>query len=278
MKSGVFLFGFALLALTWTPSPVHAWGSSSNKDKVLLKEVTALTLEQGKMTTGRRSSPVQQVSFSLSPSLLPSHIVLILSCAVCVCVQLKCVGGSAGCSYGSQPRVVQCHNRGFDGYDVQWECKAELDSKYQFGKIQVSCEGYEYPDDPYILRGSCGLEYELDLTQHGEDGNSHHGNYHHDNGYQGYPHQQGRKSWSWVGLLGLAVAAFIFYQVIKGCFGGGHRQTATPGSSYSGSQTYSSPPPSGVGGGGGGTGLGGFWTGAATGGALGYLFGNRGGG
>ena len=96
-----------------------AGGSSSNKDKVLLKEVTALTLEQGKMTTGRRSSPVQQVSFSLSPSLLPSHIVLILSCAVCVCVQLKCVGGSAGCSYGSQPRVVQCHNRGFDGYDVQ---------------------------------------------------------------------------------------------------------------------------------------------------------------
>ena len=41
-----------------------------------------------------------------------------------------------------------------------------------------------------------------------------------------------------------------------------------------GSQTSSPPPPSGGGVGGGG----GFWTGAATGGALGYLFGNRGGG
>ena len=25
----------------------------------------------------------------------------------------------------------------------------------------VSCEGYDYPEDPFILRGSCGLEYEI---------------------------------------------------------------------------------------------------------------------
>ena len=28
---------------------------------------------------------------------------------------------------------------------------------YQFGRIQVTCEGYDYPDDPYILKGSCGV-------------------------------------------------------------------------------------------------------------------------
>ena len=81
------------------------------------------------MTTGRRSSPVPQI---------------------------RCVGGTAGC-HSFQPKVVQCMNRGSDGYDVQWECKAEMDSAYQFGKIQVSCEGYDYPDDPFILRGSCGV-------------------------------------------------------------------------------------------------------------------------
>ena len=32
-----------------------------------------------------------------------------------------------------------------------------MDSGYQFGRIQVSCEGYDYPDDPYVLRGSCGV-------------------------------------------------------------------------------------------------------------------------
>lgn len=32
-----------------------------------------------------------------------------------------------------------------------------MDEAYQFGQIQVSCEGYDYPDDPYVLKGSCGV-------------------------------------------------------------------------------------------------------------------------
>ena len=32
-----------------------------------------------------------------------------------------------------------------------------MDNAYQFGRIQVTCEGYDYPDDPYILKGSCGV-------------------------------------------------------------------------------------------------------------------------
>lgn len=47
------------------------------------------------------------------------------------------------------------------GAYVQWECKAELDPIYQLRKIQVSCEGYEYTDDPYVLRGSCGVRYDM---------------------------------------------------------------------------------------------------------------------
>ena len=39
----------------------------------------------------------------------------------------------------------------------QWECKADMDSSYRFGDIAVNCEGYNYPDDPYILKGSCGV-------------------------------------------------------------------------------------------------------------------------
>ena len=39
----------------------------------------------------------------------------------------------------------------------QWECKADMDSRYRFGDIAVNCEGYNYPDDPYILKGSCGV-------------------------------------------------------------------------------------------------------------------------
>ena len=46
--------------------------------------------------------------------------------------QLQCVGGSGGCS-AFTPRVVQCYNTGFDGYDVQVDetCRVqEKDSMY----------------------------------------------------------------------------------------------------------------------------------------------------
>jgi hypothetical protein len=32
-----------------------------------------------------------------------------------------------------------------------------MPQKFKFGKISVSCEGYNYPEDPYILAGSCGV-------------------------------------------------------------------------------------------------------------------------
>ncbi|VDN55287.1 unnamed protein product [Dracunculus medinensis] len=111
--------------------------SGSSDDKVRLTDVTALTLRRGQYTTARRSPAVPQ---------------------------LRCVGGSAKGLY--EPAVIQCYNRGFDGADMQWECKAEMDEAYQFGMIQISCEGYSYPEDPYILRGSCGLQYELEKTKY----------------------------------------------------------------------------------------------------------------
>ncbi|CAI5441306.1 unnamed protein product [Caenorhabditis angaria] len=109
--------------------------SSAASDKVKLRDVSAITLYKGRMTTGRRASPQQQI---------------------------KCVGGSAKGQY--QPSTVQCTNQGFDGQDVQWKCDADLPHDMEFGAISVSCEGYDYPDDPYVLKGSCGLEYELEYT------------------------------------------------------------------------------------------------------------------
>lgn len=124
---------------------------SDAQKKVRLQDVTSITLHRGQKSTGRRSSPVPQ---------------------------LLCVGGTAQGKFS--PSTVQCYNRGFDGNDVQWECTAEMPSEYKFGRvscycsshhywlqISVSCEGYDYPDDPYILSGSCALKYELDYTQKG---------------------------------------------------------------------------------------------------------------
>ncbi|XP_037037917.1 store-operated calcium entry-associated regulatory factor-like [Bradysia coprophila] len=104
---------------------------SAKRDSIRLKDVNTLTLYSDKWTTSRRSAPVKQ---------------------------LTCVGGQCN---RAQIETAQCYNRGFDGNDVQWECKAELPSNYKFGRLEVSCEGYDYPEDDYILVGSCGLEYTI---------------------------------------------------------------------------------------------------------------------
>ncbi|VDN43801.1 unnamed protein product [Gongylonema pulchrum] len=81
-------------------------------NKVRLTDVTTLTLHQGQYTTGRRSPSIPQI---------------------------QCVGGSARGKF--EPRVVQCYNRGFDGLDVQWECKAEMSDEYEFGKVTgIHCQ------------------------------------------------------------------------------------------------------------------------------------------
>lgn len=61
-------------------------------------------------------------------------------------------------------QVVECENVGFDSekskYD--WRCHAELEDRVIFNHVEVICEGYDYPEDDYILLGSCGLEFTLD--------------------------------------------------------------------------------------------------------------------
>ncbi|KAG5845466.1 hypothetical protein ANANG_G00139420 [Anguilla anguilla] len=129
-----YLFTFSLLCLFVLQA--ESWNDGGS---VLLREVQVLTLYRGQYTTSRRTSPVPQ---------------------------LQCIGGSAGCS-SFVPDVVQCQNKGWDGIDVQWECKTDMDNAYRFGRIEVSCEGFNHPDDPYILKGSCGLEYTMELTEQG---------------------------------------------------------------------------------------------------------------
>ena len=100
-----------------------------------IKDVEVLTLQADKMTTGRRTSPV---------------------------LQQVCTGPRYLCK--NRPETIQCTNTGWDGLDANWECKGELENGVKFGKLNVQCEGYEYPDDLNILAGSCGLEYTLYTT------------------------------------------------------------------------------------------------------------------
>ena len=223
--------------------------------------------------------------------------------------QLKCVGGSAAGKF--TPKVVQCYNRGWDGQDVQWECKTDMDNDFRFGDINVICEGYDYPDDPYILAGSCGLEYTLDYTKEGQrKANSH--DYYGDsrsNSYSSsydsnsyYANQYKKNKWGGMGdLITLVVVGIIIYALYVTCLSdnrniGDNTYSSTnddyprgnPGGGgwFAGNNNLGGGYRNNYGGyddgacGGGarrrGTGGGGFWTGMATGGLMGYMFGNRG--
>ena len=238
---------FVISTLAWNESPAPS---------VLLRDVGALTLHKDRYTTGRRSSPVPQ---------------------------LRCVGGSAGCR-AFVPQVVQCINKGWDGVDVQWQCKADMDNSYRFGQIEVSCEGYNHPNDAYVLTGSCGLEYKLELTEEGHRKRaqgaggsfSFFGNKQH--------HQERLHLGFLECLMGMAVLLFIVY-VIYQIFlvgeptrnypGANPGHGVKPGYGFQGDYYSNQHYPGGCASTGTGAGGGGFWTGLGTGGMLGYLFGSR---
>lgn len=60
-----------------------------------------------------------------------------------------------------------------------------MDNGYRFGRIEVTCEGYSHPSDAYILKGSCGLEYTLELTKEGHRSNQGSWSSHKSGGFEG---------------------------------------------------------------------------------------------
>jgi len=261
------LISLLLLLAVSTAQPSY-YGYQQNQDSVLLGQVTALTFVRGQYTTGRRSSPV---------------------------VQLQCNGGEAGRESQLMPPSVQCRNVGTDSYgNVQWKCEAELDSSVKFGETVVNCEGYSYPDDPYILKGSCGLEYTLEYTEQGRRNRQNSGQENYFARHQ--THHYSSNSFSWgtvfmVVLIGL-IAYGLWTQLSANAqratggnpppypgsgstYGPGNGPTFGPSynpgySSYSDPScntypTYRAPQQN--------TWRPGFFSGVGTGGILGYMFG-----
>ncbi|KAK4165346.1 hypothetical protein QBC43DRAFT_208881 [Cladorrhinum sp. PSN259] len=135
----------ALLGLTLLFSSPSSVLAARPRDAILLSEVQSLTLHPNSMTTGRRTSPVPQ---------------------------LKCVpANSPICRLPDTQdiRTMRCRNAGssYTSQDIQWSCTASMPSTLRLDTTSVICEGYDSPDDAYVLRGSCGVEYTISLTEEG---------------------------------------------------------------------------------------------------------------
>jgi hypothetical protein len=254
MQLPALLQGAILLLLAALPL---ASSAKTPKNAILLSEVQSLTLRSGKQTTHRRVPALPQ---------------------------LKCISPKSICALHTVD-VMRCQNQGsgYSAEDIQWSCTASLPSTLKLGSTDVICEGYSSPDDPYMLRGSCGVEYRLVLTDEGE---------------RKYPDLAGGKGWGgetdWAGwLFGVVFVAIAAWIVWGACTAAG----AQPGPGRRRPRGWGGGGGWGPGGGGGGGGDGfndppppypgtkpdggaqgwrpGFWTGLAGGAAATYLAGNR---
>jgi hypothetical protein len=263
----------ALISLTSAARVTNP--SKVPKNAVLLSKISTLTLRSGRSTSSRRSPPVPQ---------------------------LQCIGPSSVCSLYSVD-TMRCKNEGadYDDSNIQWTCSASLPEEFKLGSTDVSCEGYESSEDPFVLKGSCGVEYRLLLTGKGES------KYSMTNDDDVWSSFRSKTRWEKLGT-------FVFWLIFGGVVGAiilsafgclGSRGAAGAGGNL---------PGWGGGGGGGGGGDGfnddppppysdyrpspkpstrstssryaqtretgpwrpGFWTGAGAGAAAGYVMGNRG--
>ncbi|KAK1835188.1 hypothetical protein QBC39DRAFT_172184 [Podospora conica] len=256
------------LALASKPKPPNA---------ILLSSVRSLTLSAHKQTTHRR---------------------------VPAAPQLKCVSPAPICALHTLD-TLHCTNTGasYSAEDITWSCTApSLPTTLRLGSTDVVCEGYDSAADPYVLRGSCGVEYRLVLTEEGE---------------RRYPKLAGVGGGSFGGegtdwggylfaLLFVAVAGWMVYSAcVDGNAAGGARparRRRPPGGGGGGDgpggwggggwgpgggggDAWDDPPPpypgtkrsstTAAAGNAGGWGPG-FWSGLAGGAAAGYMAGNRG--
>lgn len=126
-----------ILVLTTT-----IYAARPKPERVLLSNVKSLTLRKDLKTTHNRVSAAPQ---------------------------LACIGGTAKGLY--EIDVLRCKNAGssYGDEDIQWTCAASLPSEFKLGSTDVICEGFASSDDEYVLKGSCGVEYCLMLTDIGEE-------------------------------------------------------------------------------------------------------------
>ncbi|KAH8663596.1 hypothetical protein BGZ60DRAFT_432735 [Tricladium varicosporioides] len=253
MKVLSFLYP-ALVAFIFTPNTALA--AKQPKDAILLSKVKTLTLRSNAKTAHRRVPAVDQ-----------------LVCKGPACRHYKV-------------EVMRCTNAGsaYNEEDVEWSCTADMPDDFKLGSTDVQCEGYKNRDDPYVLKGSCGVEYRLLFTDKGEE------KYGSGGFWSGKKSTNSEDDWGWdsilFALIFSAVAIWILVSMCAGAQQGADRRP--PGAR-----------PGGYWGGGGGGGPGdpwdppppypgkrynganegwrpGFWSGVLGGAAAGYMAGNRG--
>lgn len=113
---------------------VYSISQCPSRDTIAIDKIKSLTLHRDEYTTGMRGkAPI---------------------------LQLQCAGGYCN----ELPSLVQCKNTGpNDRGEIQWSCKGEVTSGFSLGRTDVSCISCGETSDgiPLVLKGSCGVSVEV---------------------------------------------------------------------------------------------------------------------
>ena len=135
MKINIFIIPLFLILISL--------GAVFGAGPILLSNVKELHFRAGELTASRRVPPVNQMT---------------------------CVGGT-GQRESHKVTYARCVNThyGTNNQEPVWRCEIGTFDNVKLGQAWVNCEGYKDSDDPYVLDGSCALEYTLDLHHRREE-------------------------------------------------------------------------------------------------------------
>lgn len=118
------------------------------------------------------------------------------------------------------PSTVSCAREGFDGSDATWRCTVEgLPNTLRLAQASVTCEGFDYPDDPYVLAGSCGVELSLEPSGVGNPDTVNTNSYNNWKPSSSYSYADSHSSSSSLlsSLFSIGVFALIFWLIYRTC-------------------------------------------------------------
>lgn len=125
------LYSISILLISFTPNSIDAFATTT--DRILESSIPSLLFQIGQYTTHQRVTYGRE--------------------------QLKCV---SGCNLWTAVSA-KCDNSGLDDKGkVIWLCiTPDMPLEYKFGTTNIQCEGWDNAADPYILQGSCALNYAI---------------------------------------------------------------------------------------------------------------------
>jgi hypothetical protein len=128
-----------------------------NTDRVFLNDFEELTfLWPMKYTNRQRYEARQQIM-----------------CVGEFCHELKAYPQKITCKITPHRIPYMLYPEGYFEKNTKVTCTGDLDKRFEFKSTELECEGFYDDDDPYILRGSCAVIFELkkaavdpDVTKH----------------------------------------------------------------------------------------------------------------